>query len=271
MSFRIWQLWSYSPLQVDWCLFGRCMVGAMQIMRSNAGHSMVEAKMLDFQVLIFVTSFWLQPTRSKAGLLLQVFQIGASDTPTVRWNRGMQFDCRLGPGTSHWQLLHKRLRFRGTHTMNFFAPTRQSIFCDMAGMSTAIQFTHTISKNSHFSGRPRNGFVQSGAIPTQNLKSFWSLCESSNFWTAVNILVACSSLRRLCKSSECCCCPLYQHRSKGLGIPSVWDYIADILLLSTNRCTKTNIQLQNGPEQNICLWRGCSVHPQFNHVGTNGR
>ena len=49
-------------------------------MRSNAGHSMVEAKMLDFQVLVFVTSFWLQPTRSKAGLLLQVFQIGASDT-----------------------------------------------------------------------------------------------------------------------------------------------------------------------------------------------
>lgn len=163
-----------------------------RVMRSNSGHSIVEAKMLDFQVLIFVTSFWVQPTHSTAGLLLQVFQIRASDTPTVRWNRGMQFDCRLGPGTSHWQLLHKRLRFRGTHTMNFFAPTHQSIFCDMAGMSTAIQFTHTISKNSHFSGRPWNGFVQSGAIPTQNLKSFWSLCESSNFWTSVTIFVACA-------------------------------------------------------------------------------
>ena len=92
--------------------------------------------------------FLLQPTGSKAGLLLQVFQIRSSDTPTVWWNRGMQFDCRLGPGTSHWQLLHERLRLNRSHSLHQQANRSFATWRGCLLPTAILQFTHTIWKNS---------------------------------------------------------------------------------------------------------------------------
>ena len=64
--------------------------------------------------------------------------------------------------------------------MNFFAPTSQSKFCDMAGLSTAYcnpsVHAHDMEEFIRIPISLKDqgsGSVQSGAIPTQKLKSFW--------------------------------------------------------------------------------------------------
>ena len=151
-----------------------------RVMRSNSGHSIVEAKMLDFQVLVFVTSFCFSPPAAKLACCCKYSKFAR----VTHQRSGETEACN---SIAAW--VREPVTGNSSISDCDFAERTQ---WTSSGMSTAIQFTHTISKNSHFSGRPWNGFVQSGAIPTQNLKSFWSLCESSNFWTSVTIFVACA-------------------------------------------------------------------------------
>ena len=207
-----------------------------RVMRSNSGHSIVEAKMLDFQVLVLVTSFCFSPpaaklaccckyskfarvTHQRSGETEACNSIAAWVREPVTGNSSIS-DCDFAERTQ-WTSLHQQAN-------RFFATWRG---CLLQSSSLTRYQRIPVFLEDHEMVLSSQG---------ANLRTFGHL---STFLLHVQA--------RLCKSSECCCCPLYPHRSKGLGIPSVWDYIADILLLSTNRGTKTNVQLQNGPDQNI--------------------